>query len=480
MEDNYDKLDGFFRNRLRDESRSEDHWDRPDPQVWEQAQARLTDHSENKNWRFAYWPWFLLGNLLLGTLLTYIVILHQTNTELKEDLAKQYQVAISYQQETQKQTAKYQSKIIELEEEIVTIKKESVREISSVRQQIITNHKKATSDATQMALQYDQKIRALSQELALATYYLQTTTSQIIQNGDANPSQAQTSANSPQKWGMLAELATASIAPLPVGVTGVEPQVIVLRPTEDRRVENSWELGIQFGRALTTKDYKANFGEQVRTEELRSNLSNHTLELAIAYSPKTNWWISSGIRFLQYKGESSFKIGTEYDKAKEYLDDEGRKVNDLSLETVNYLQSNSFDVRIFNPTDVALEDQELITGELTHRQHSQLWQIPFDLEYRRQISKWGWQIHAGPTLNYQIVKENEIGGRLEALQRVLAVEVLEDESRGEKADLFLGFEGGVGLSYQLGDFVYARADLIGQINRKSLQPLVQFGLGYQF
>lgn len=478
MEDNNDKLDDFFRMQLQSESGGEDHWDQPDPQVWQQAQAILNSAAAQEQRRFAFWPWILLVSLLLGSLVTYILILQQTNVDLRENLAQQQQGAISHQQEMQLLTEKYQARIIALEEELISVKKESGRKIASVQKQIKNLQKTTDQEVSAIAWAYDQKIRDLSRELGTSQKTLQ---GGIVQNEDARPEQAPTQDNSLAQWGFLPELAGATSLGLPLSSPRMEAQVIVLGSAANKREQiKNWEMGIRSGRALQTNHYVANFGERVRTEALRSDLSSSAVQIALAYSPKTNWWVSSGVRLLQIKGESSFKIGTEYDKSKEFLDDEGRKANALTLETVSYLQSNRYAVRISNPTDVELEDKEIITGELIHRQHTQFWQIPLEVEYRRQIRKWGWQAHAGPVLTYQFDKENAIEGRLEALQRVLTLEVSEDKAGGAKSALFLGFVGGLGLTYQLGAAVVARMDVIGQVNRKSFQPLAQIGLGFQF
>jgi len=87
MGDN-DNIGDFFRNKLNKSDKSGDAWDRPDANVWINAQAEIFAEEPTKKRSFL-WLWFLSFLLISSAVGVYIGSLKKQVIKLEETLEKQ-------------------------------------------------------------------------------------------------------------------------------------------------------------------------------------------------------------------------------------------------------------------------------------------------------------------------------------------------------------------------------------------------------
>ena len=464
MEDNNDKLDEFFRRQLRDEDRSQGDWDRPDPFVWKQAQERLAVVPEQKKRRALLWPWWLAGGLLVGGTLFFIAYLLRTNQTLQQEILRKEEIVLASERQTQELLLEYRKKVVRLEDEIVTVKNTYEQDISA------------------FSAQYEQQLKTVKRDLLnaqTALKYLSTP------SNDLTPKpifEVPVVASENMVWGLLHGLPSRETPLLPTRKTKVQPEVIILQnhTTGKAGLLSDWEIGFGYGRPIGASGYMAEWKEGERGEELRQDVSVHSYQLHLGYSPRSNWWITAGGRMTQYRSASSFGLLAQYDKDREYTKPNGKRANDLNVQTTDdYLDSN-WRVSVENGDEVNLEDEDALSGSFTHAQSYQLWQFPLKVEYRKRKNQWGWQLHAGALGNYLRVFEEELEGQVFAREESLLVEFEKADEGPKGQKFFWGLEAGLGASYQLRQQLLLRGDLLYQYDFTQWRPVAQLGLGYQF
>ncbi|MEO1712348.1 MAG: hypothetical protein AAFU60_03345 [Bacteroidota bacterium] len=463
MEDNYDKLDEFFRKQLQSEVRSEPDWDRPDALIWEQAQQHLAITPEQKKRRGLVWLWWLAGGLLLGGTLFYIAHLLNVNQSLQQELIRKEQIAIVTQQQTQERIIQYQEQIIRLEDEIINVKNTYKQELST------------------FSTQYEQQLTTLKQDLLQAQASIENLN---IQAKDFTPNpmlEDPMLASANNAWALLHGLPTRQTPLLPAQNPKVHPEVIILQNNTKSKKGNrsGWEIGIAYGRPLGTFNYAAEWKEGERGEELRLDRSVRSYQLHLGYSLSSNWWVVAGARMTQYRGAASFALSSQYDKDREYTKPNGKRANDLNLQTTNDYVDSDWRVIVENGDEFNLEDEDMLSGSFTHTQSYQLWQFPLKVEYRKRNNQWGWQLHAGALGNYLQVFEESLEGRVMAREKEVFIELEQGEVVKDQK-FYWGLEAGLGASYQLRKRLLVRGDLMCQYDFAQWRPVAQLGLGYQF
>ena len=464
MEDNNDKLDEFFRKQLQSMDRSGADWDRPDAFVWEQAQQQIELAPEQKKRRGLWWIWWLAGGLLLGGALFYIGYLLNVNQSLQQEILRKEEIALASERQTQDLLVEYRKKVVRLEDEIVTVKNTYEQDI------------------TAFSAQYERQLFTLKQDLSQARASIASLSTPAEDLSPTSMPVDPVVASSNNSWTLLSGLPPQPTPFLPEQKPKTRPEVIILQHHTGGKAGllSDWEIGFGYGRPIGASGFMAEWKEGERGEELRQDVSVHSYQLHLGYSPRSNWWVTAGGRMTQYRSASSFGLLAQYDKDREYTKSNGKRANDLNLQTKNdYIDSN-WRVSVENGDEVNLEDEDGLAGSFTHAQSYQLWQFPLKVEYRKRKNQWGWQLHAGALGNYLRVFEEELDGQVFAREEALFVEFEKEEEGLKGQKFFWGLEAGLGASYQLRKQLLLRGDLLCQYDFTQWRPVAQLGLGYQF
>jgi hypothetical protein len=468
MKDNYDKLSGFIRKKLEQSDRTNDRWDQPDIAVWENAQAQLAATPNHRKRRAPFWFFILFLLILLFGSLFFNWHLLQTNNEVQQQVQQQSEIIA----DLQKQQLQDQEQQQLQEEKNIT----SIHQLRSENERIVNQHQEVIRQLKRELRSAEQLIRL--QEVMLKSAPLL----ELQENRSATDLAPVTTENSLQT-----PLREVPRLPIPF-VQAIQKYPssfanVNIQAASPIKEANNFEIGLHLGQSfLTVPIIYALEKEREPFEQKAKNRANAlSYHLQLAYSPKRNWWVKTGLRYSRYSLLSNFRFNTKYDKSAEFFTPNGSLANEF------FIEKTASGIRTFRSIEIEvdvegdMETGDLIFGELEERQEITAWQIPIELEYRQRNYRLGWQVGAGLVANLMRFKEANVSGKVKATQVEFPTVVREKEGEpGSTLKPLFGVQAGAGLHYHLSRQLSLRADAVFQYNRHLTNQHFQLGLAYQF
>jgi len=450
---NDDNIGDFFRNNLNKPDNSGDAWDRPDTNVWADAQAEIFAEETEEKRSFA-WLWLLAFLLISSVIGTYIWSLKKQVLELEKTTEKQ-KIAVK-EQEKRILNLEQNAQLIKQNhsEKIENLKAEQVAilEEKEIVQKELLSHQNSIFQLQKENERFE-KQRELVQKLpSTKTLEVRTQDSKLF----LKPISSLTNS--------IKDLAVTDLAKMPA--------LTIAKLIKKEKAERG-KLKITYDYSFLNLKMPAT---NVEKEESKSifNVENAVYlapvhGLSIAYSPKKNLYIRAGIQQTKGKTERIWKISEEYDKSGEYLDAEGKVNNDLNytFNTPYVAHDGAINVKI--PEETELEDKANLYAEISDYQVFDYKKFSLGAEYLLGQKKLQWQLNAGLSWNSLSFEEYFSKANVKVNGEFLAIEKVGINQKSESNKSFMGLYSGIGLNYNISSHWSVGANLNYNLNLISNQ-----------
>jgi len=186
--------------------------------------------------------------------------------------------------------------------------------------------------------------------------------------------------------------------------------------------------------------------------------------LSIAYAPKENLYIRTGIQKTQGKTERVWKISEDYDKSGEYLNAEGKVINDLTYTFNTPYAAHDGAINVKIPEDTELEDKDNLFAQISDYQTFDYYKASLGAEYLIGDQKLNWQIQAGLSYNHLIFYEYFSEADVKVNGEILPIEKIAITQKSETNKSFIGLYNGLGLNYNISPHWSVGANLNYNLN----------------
>ena len=436
--ENEDNIGDFFRNNLNKSDNSGDAWDRPDAGVWANAQAEILAEEPAKK-RSLAWLWFLGFLLISGAMGVYVWSLKEQVINLEETLEEQ-KIAIGNQEK----------EILNLQERVSLSNQKYSEEIEASK---------------------SEKIAILKEKKIVEKNLLKSENNifQILKEKSDFEKQNQIFATQlEEKKAILAEkkientVKKEQLKPITPLVNSTNmlavndliemPDLAILKLNQNKKTEkNKWKIGYDY--SFLNLKMPAN---NVAKDDVKSifNVENNVYlapvhGLSIAYSPKENLYIRAAVQKTSGKTERIWKISEDYDKSGEYLDAEGKVINDLTYAFNTPYAAHEGAINVKIPEDTELEDKDNLFAQISDYQVFDYYKASLGAEYLLGKRKLNWQLQAGLSYNHLSFYEYFSEAEVKVNGEFLPIEKIEITQKSEESKAFIGLYSGVGLNYNI-------------------------------
>jgi opacity protein-like surface antigen len=471
MENKNHNLEDFFRKKLNDPSESEGAWDRPDPDVWEQAQLQIRDFQKRGGFFIKNLNWAILLLFLLSTA-GFIWHLLDENKALKEALKIQNELAVQASEKN------------EITETKRTQGQADLQPLQKTKNNIPKNQT-APNNQVLISPKVGKQLKSGHQKLKNSIPFTDLNESMWEEKIDfqINNEETRIYKNVPflhQKQMPLELLAAHKLNLMPLS-------------TPIKKSQRKYEVGYEYSFPsikIPSKEGKLASDEKLSTLKSTNHLSP-AQGVYFAYAPKQNLFIRTGIRRATAKMERNWKIVDDYNKSGEYIKPNGGVGNDIDLSLRTPYGEQQGDVQLEIPDGTELSSDDLILLFLSDFQEFTLYQIPVGLEYFHGKRKLQWHFQGGFQWNRMTFGDYTLIANAEAKNKELSVSKVDINDKSGVSKNFLGLYAGIGINYAFTDHWHARATLgydYSFIQNKSKEfsssdfvgNAVKFGLNYRF
>ena len=488
MADNKNNLEDFFKNRINDFDESNDGWDLPDENAWENAQTHFPNHPQKNpfNWK--------IGALIL--LAFTLVSAGGSLYFLKKNLAeKSNQIEIA-----KIEIANKNNTITNLENKISRIESEFKKEKLNTQNAI-----KSLTQNQQISTQtiFDQKktIQILQKENQFLNEEITSTPSNLASKVEAKFSQKENSISDFSE--IKSKQISESVIPIassfmriqndfPIKKLAIvsEFNIIFQKPKKEK---GKFEIGLSFVsmnfEIPLTYDFKNLEKEDFGKKDWSFSIQSKGGKFHLAYQVRPNLWITSGIRTTTGGFEKSFSDKLIYDKSGEYIDDEGKTINEFEITTQTGFSDagNSIDFEI--PNGTVIDDGDFLETEWNYSQQYKFTHIPIGVNYFMGKNKLKWFLKGGLGWNKVSLGEYFVEAQLSYDNEILPIKGNEKSKTIEVNSQFINGFAGAGLNYQFNTNWNVRTSFTFEKNfiqkneileSNSLSKVFDIGLDYRF
>ena len=472
MEDNNNKLSRFIKNRLQAVKGTNDSWDKPDDDVWENAKSQFTPLQKDRKRILPFWFYGLCLGVLFLLSLFYNWHLVQLKNQVKEQLEEQSEIVSHLQEQVSEGIKKQQ---VQTEQKVNTIEKLQFDNARLLREKEQTNEKWKQTQRQYHALLNTYHVLNSERALLRREKMLSIEKSRLAKNENVIEKSARDNKIELTHLPSKLIFVQPNLEPLYLGLPKMKTAAI-----DKKEQQGKVEIGLHYGLSVLKVPSIIDFNKDKKSLDQTNEVYAPMYYLHVAYSLKKNWWFKTGVSHSNYFHANSFQFKTEYDKSKEFEKPDGTLANELPLHTSNGYFSTTQNIEVNIPDDVALETGNWIFGEFEETQRIRAWQVPLGIEYRQRNNKFGWQIGASALLNMMTFSDTELEGKIQSTQNEFPTKIVNKQYDSSTTKLLLGAQGDIGLHYQLSRKLTLRADVVFQYNPYFLSHNIQMGLGYQF
>ncbi len=448
MADNKNNLEDFFKNRINDFDESKDSWDLPDESAWGNAQTHFPIHPQNKTWNWKLGALVLLAFAMIAGG-SYIYF-------LKKDLTKKTI-------ELELANAK-----IEINNNTVTkLKKEKSKTDLKLNREKLNSQNATTSLTQQQQIStqtiFNQKktIRTLQSENQKLNEEIISVQSDFVAMNESNisPIEDHISDSLTKKSKEILE----NIIPIdflslkiendfPIQQLELEKKYNVIFPKQKKQ-DNKFEVGLNYSSTNFEIPLSYDF-EKLEKEDFGKKDWSFPLkftggEFHLAYKVRPRFWITTGVRRTTGGFEKSFSDKLIYDKSGEYLDDEGKTINEFYITTQSGFGDAGSTINFEIPNGTAIDDGDFLETKWNYSQQYKFTQIPIGVNYFMGKNKFQWFFKGGFGWNKVSFGEYFVEAQLSYDDEIFPVQEDKSSKADEVSSQFLNGFGGVGLNYQL-------------------------------
>ena len=394
MADNKNNLEDFFKNRINDFDESKDGWDLPDESAWGNAETHFPIHPQKKtrDWKLGVMILLAFAMIAGGSYVYF----------LKKDLTKKtIELDLAYAE-------------IEINNNTITnLKKEKSKTDFKLNRDKL-NSQNATTSLTQQ------------QQISTQTIYNQKKAIQNLQNKNQRPeeviisvqsnfdaiAESNISPNENHISGFLTKktketlVKTIPIAFLslkfdydfPIQQLDLEKEFIINFP-KPKKKSNRFEVGINFSSISFEIPLIYDF-EKLEKEDFGKKDWSFPLkytggEFHLAYNVLPRFWITTGVRRTTGGFEKTFSDKLIYDKSGEYLDSDGKTINEFDITTQSGFGDAGSTINFEIPTGTAIDDGDFLETKWNYSQQYKFTHIPIGVNYFMGKNKFQWFLKGG-------------------------------------------------------------------------------------
>lgn len=488
MADNKNNLEDFFKNRINDFDKSNDGWDLPDENAWENAQTYFPNYPRKKTW-----------NWKLGILILLVFTLFSSATYiyyLKKDLTKKTNKIEIAENEIENKN----NIITSLEKQLLKVESELNNE-KLKHQNTITSFNQKEQTSTQTILSQKKTNQFLRKENLKLKEGLIASKTNIAANNDSNLSfnEDVRTINAKSESKIILEkpfpIASSFMEiqnTFPIQKLDFKKETKVIFPKQKKQ-KGKFELGLSYASMSFEiplvyefdKLEKENFGEDAWSFPIQSN----GVAFQLAYEVHPNLWITSGLRRTTLGVKKSFSDKLIYNKSGEYLDDEGKTINEFNITTQSNFGDAGSSINFEIPDGTTIDDGEFLGTEWNYFQEYEFLHIPVGINYFVGKNKLKWYFKGGLGWNKISFGEHYVEAQLSYNNEILPIKENEEIKNNKVSTQFINGYAGVGLDYQLTSNWYVRSSFALEKNfmqkkeileSNSLTKLFDIGLNYRF
>ncbi len=488
MDDNKNNLEDFFNNRINDFDESDDGWDLPDESAWENAQAHFPNHPQKKTW-----------NWKLGVLILLVFTLFSAGVYiyfLKKDLVnKSNEIEIAKNEIENKNNT-----ITILEKEISKVESESEKEKLNT-QNAITSLTPKQQIATQTILSQKNTNQFLSKENQKNNKELIITQSNFAFKNESNfPINEKIASNYTIKDSKMILENSIPIASsfmeiqnvFPAQKLDLESEFNIFFPTPQKK-KGKFEIGVNYT-SLNFKiplvyDFEKLEKEDFGKKDWSFPVQSKGGEFHLAYKVRSNLWIITGLRRTAVGFEKSFSDKLIYDKSGEYIDGDGKTINEFEITTQTGFSDTGSNIDFEIPNGTTINDGDFLETEWNNSQQYKFTHIPIGVNYFMGKNKLKLFFTGGLGWNKVSLGEYFVEAQLSYDNEILPIKRNEESKKVEVSSQFINGFAGAGLNYQLTSNWHARTSFTMEKNfiqkneilrSNSFTKVFDLGLNYRF
>ena len=454
MADDKNNLENFFKNRINDFDESNDGWDLPDENAWGNAQVHFPSRPLKKTLDWKLGALILLAFAMIGAG-SYIYF-------LKKDLAKK-----STELElTTLGLENYNSIITNLEKEIEVAKDALNKEKN--------NTQNAISSLTQQQQQQQQ------QQISTQTIFNQKKTIQVLQIEKQKLRQelilTQVNLDDKNESDYLSNEIFVPEFPtkepneflennMPIASSflklendfpklklDIKSEFKVIFPKQKKR-RSQFEVGINYT-SMSFEipwiyDFKKLEKEDFGKKDWSFPLKFTGGEFHLAYNIRPRFWITTGLRRTTGGFEKSFSDKLIYDKSGEYLDDEGKTINEFDITTQSGFGDAGSTINFEIPNGTPIDDGDFLETKWNYSQQYKFTHIPIGVNYFMGKNKFQWFFKGGFGWNKVSFGEYFVEAELSYDNEIFPIKENKSSQENKVSSQFINGFGGTGLNYKL-------------------------------
>lgn len=460
MSDNYNNIDDFFRNKLN-ASDGGKSWDKPNGQVWENAQANFS----RPTWRLPFAPLSVATAFLSIGLLAALGYIFNTNNQLKDVNKK---LAITQELLNQKENIlqSAQKSCLINEEKYQILLQNANDEIVSLNRQV-ADYKKSNQNQLR-------KINVLTTEKIALEQQLQTSNNPLVEQQEViNPTEKTQKTriitkedilkarNTAIEKAMSAEpafqfLAQKDLSSLENTVSTLPNISHLVLPTPAKPFQR-FEIGLGYSALNIQIPSNHNF-ENTNAFQIKrtiTNQVNHGIGAHIGFAPVKNFFLRAGIRQTQFSSQKETEIGFIYNQSTEYVNANGDLSNDFYLKNTTTFSETEQKISAAIPYGQSTGD--VVFANVKTLQDFELTQFPIGFAWYRGLGRWQWEFQAGMTWNNVALRNSSVDVELASNNQNIAIQSIANTSNQLLNNRYWGSYLGYGASYKWNKHLQLRA-----------------------
>ena len=484
------KIEYFFKNRINRLEKEDGDWDRPEVDVFGQAQKHFPSYPQKKKKDRKIW-WLLLIGLLLMTWIGYTVYLNKKINVLGAEL----EIAGQHLQQNKADSEKTKTN---LSNKIKTLQSKTEKQINTIEQ--LTAAQNQLSQQIKQESQNVQKISSknnilqgqISEQLFgqnliigeikrenILAFNPVMKTSQRITN---QVKQIQSAGLNEIVWSKDVE------KELKISIHLQKPKLKYPKPKR-------FEIGLYLSSLYYEMPLAYTFSKLESEEKGSASfpIQMTSPRLHFAYALNSRLWLTTGFRKANYQLNKKFDSELIYDKENEYINADGKTVNEFNLNIQTGYSTGNNEIGIEIPQDSDIANGDILDAKWQFIQTFQFTQMPIGMQYFLGEQKW--QCHLSGGLAWNKVTSGTYFIEPEIFYDNEKIEVEENKKKEafESNNTFLSAYAGIGLNYQMTENWQIRTSIFAEqsfnsnktlkdkkVNTSQFGKVLEIGLNYRW
>ena len=487
------KLEEFFKKRVNDFDSPSDDWDKPDASVFQNAQMHFPKHPKlvERDWESIV---MVLMALLLLSLMGGLFFMKKNMTALENKL----QIA-----ETTFQNLDIEAKnnnILHVNTQLAEVEKkcaEGRTELltqSQITSQTIETLTRQNQEFRKSIVSQNNRIAFLLVENQMLTKGLTSSQAVNLKKSDKDKIEGLTKSQT-----LIGQLPSRTIPFFPKRKktfylrrdVGTDP--LDLLPPKSRN--KNFEIGLNITSIAYDFPTAYEFEKfEIFEEDEKASISNRMngMTFNLGYALRPNLWINTGFRKTGGKIEENFWTGLKYDKDGEYIDNDGKTINEFELNTQSNFSDAGNQIDFEVPNGIEISDEDKVYAKWEESQEVQFIHIPFGVTYFSSFSRGSqleWFLKGGIGWNQITFGDNYFDAEIYFDEKLLPIKKIDSIKESDKKTQYFNGYAGLGLNYQFTrnwnlrtsytlerNFIKTKKDFANTV----LDKVLQVGLNYRF